>query len=82
MTMTMMSTKLPIAAFTALLYIYMTAEKLELKLEPALEFHSATGCCGDDAIFFVSLVEPPSTNFCEKPVTIYQENPSSLMETI
>lgn len=54
----------------ALLSLVVTAEKLEIKLEPAPAYHNATGCCGDDAIFFFSVLEPPSYGFCDAQTTI------------
>jgi hypothetical protein len=54
------------AAALALLFLSATAETLRLKLEPAPEFHNATGDSEGD-LLYVRLVEPPTEEFCEAP---------------
>lgn len=67
--MTMMMFAKPAAAVFALLSLGpLAAEKLVLK--PAPDFHSYTQYCGDDAILFLRVDEPPSTDFCEMQTTM------------
>jgi len=54
------------AVSLALLLLSVTAEKLQLTLEPASEFHNMTGTGPTERILYVRLVEPHAAEFCEE----------------
>ena len=52
-----------LVAALSFLCLETTGEKFQLKLEPAPDFHLATGCCADEPIFYVRVAD--STTVCE-----------------
>ena len=63
---------------TALSFLFLgtTAEKFQLKLVPAPDFHLATGCCLDDPIFYMRVAD--STTMCENQTLPGREEPTTV----